>query len=109
MRIQRLAIGIVAAMVVTAPVLAAADARPGRKPLRKMSCSDFLLMDDAAKPEIVYWAATYSQGGKPGSAFLDVDDSDRMVPSVIEKCKGAPAEPFWAMVKAEARKVEKKL
>jgi acid stress chaperone HdeA len=70
-----------------------------------MTCHDFLLTEDAVKPEIVYWAAT--RGSKPKTAVIDVDDTDKIVPVLVEACRQAPNESFWQKVRAEARKLAK--
>jgi acid stress chaperone HdeA len=107
MKIRPAAIGVAAAILMTssAPVLAEAGAP--RKPLRAMTCHDFLLIDDAAKPEIVYWVATYGKYGKPESMVIDVDDTDKIVPVLVEACKQAPNESFWQKARGEAAKLEK--
>jgi acid stress chaperone HdeA len=109
MKIRHVAVGVATAVLMTGPALALAEARMPRKPLGAMTCHDFLLIEDAAKPEIVYWAATYDKGGKPERTVVDVDDTDKIVPVLVEVCKQAPSESFWQKVRAEARKVEKTL
>jgi acid stress chaperone HdeA len=103
MKIRHTAVGVVAAVLMTGSALGFAEANTPRKPIRAMTCDDFLLVEDAAKPEIVYWVATY---GKPQSAVIDVDDSDRIVPVVVEACRQSPSESFWQKVRAEARNRE---
>jgi acid stress chaperone HdeA len=109
MKIRHVAVGIAAAVLMTGSALAFAEATSPRKPLRAMTCHDFLLVEDASKPEIVYWAATYRKDGKPESTVIDVDDTDRIVPVLVQACKQAPNESFWQKVRAEARKLEKTL
>ena len=104
MKILHVAVGVAAAVLMTGSALALAEASSPRKPLRTMSCHDFLLTEDAVKPEIVYWAATKS---KPEIAVIDVDDTDKIVPVLVEACKQAPNESFWQKVRAEARKLAK--
>ena len=74
MKIRPVTVGIVAAVLMTGAAFALAEARIPRKPLRAMTCHDFLLVEDAAKPEIVYWAATYRKDGKPDRTVIDVSD-----------------------------------
>jgi acid stress chaperone HdeA len=105
MKIRHVAVGVVAAVLTTESALAFAEASSPRKPLRTMTCHDFLLTEDAVKPEIVYWAAT--RGSKPETAVIDVDDTDKIVPVLVDACKQAPNESFWPKVRAEARKLAK--
>ena len=107
MKARRVAVGVAAAVLMTGSALALAEASTPRKPLRAMTCHEFLVIEDAAKPEIVYWVATYGKGGKPESTVIDVDDTDRIVPVLVEACKQAPNESFWQKVRAEAGKLAK--
>src|SRR5262245_24093980 len=102
MRSLRVAVGVFAAIVMIGSAVPSARSNTAWKPLRQMTCADFLLIDDAAKPVIVYWAATRDQMGQPESAHVDVDDTDRMVPMLVEKCKETPRQSFWHKVRAES-------
>jgi acid stress chaperone HdeA len=101
MKVRHAAVGVVAAVLMTASTLVAAEATTPRKPIRAMTCRDFLLIEDAAKPEIVYWVATFGKSGKPQSTVVDVDDTDRIVPVVVEACRQTPDESFWQKVRVE--------
>ena len=80
MKVRHAAVGVVAAVLMTGSALVLAEATTPRKPIRAMTCRDFLLIEDAAKPEIVYWVATFGKSGEPQSTVVDVDDTDRIVP-----------------------------
>jgi acid stress chaperone HdeA len=105
MKIRHTAVGVVGTVLMAGSALGLAEASTPRKPIRAMTCHDFLLVEDAAKPEIVYWVATY---GKPQSAVTDVDDSDKIVPVVVEACRQSPSESFWQKVRAEASQKSRK-
>jgi acid stress chaperone HdeA len=109
MGFQRIAIGIAAATLVAGSTAAFAQSSGAKKPLGKMSCADFLGIEDTFKPKVVYWAVAYGQGGKPESAGINVEGTEKMIPVIIEGCKKAPKESFWEKVKAEVKKLEKKL
>lgn len=109
-------VGMLMAAVLTGPVLAEdkpaakpADKPAAHKPLTKMSCEDFIGLDESFQPKAVYWAAAYAKGGKPEGAVLDVDGIESAVPFIVEECRKAPKASFWDKVKAEIRKLEKKL
>jgi len=89
--------------------VAVAQTGDAKKSLGKMTCEDFLALEDSFKPKVVYWAAAYGKGGKPEAAVLDVEGTEQVVPVIIEVCKKAPKESFWQKVKAEFKKVEKKM
>ena len=106
MRNRRVVIALTAAALVAGAPVAFAQAK---KPLGKMTCEDFLAMDDTVKPKVVYWAVAYSKGGKPEAAVVDVEGTDKVVPVVIEECKKTPKASFWTKLKGEWRKLEKKM
>jgi acid stress chaperone HdeA len=107
MYLQRLAIGVVTAALVSGS--AVAQSTGAKKPLAKMTCEDFIGFEESFRPKVVYWAVAYGQGGKPESAGVHVAGIEQMIPVLIEGCKKAPKESFWEKVKAEVKKLEKKL
>jgi acid stress chaperone HdeA len=110
MYLKRIAFGVVTATLVAgASTLALAQSDAAKKPLGKMTCEDFLSFEESFKPKVVYWAVAYGQGGKPESAGVNVAGIEKMVPVLIDGCKKAPKESFWEKVKAEVKKLEKKL
>jgi acid stress chaperone HdeA len=109
MYLQRLVIGVVSATLVAGSTVAFAQSDSAKKPLGKMTCEDFLGFEESFKPKVVYWAVAYGQGGKPESAGVNVAGIEKMVPVLIDGCKKAPKESFWEKVKAEVKKLEKKL
>ena len=102
MGLQRLAIGVAIAILV-------AGSTAAKKPLAKMTCEDFIGFEESFRPKVVYWAVAYGQGGKPESAGVHVAGIEQMIPVLVEGCKKAPKESFWEKVKAEVKKLEKKL
>jgi acid stress chaperone HdeA len=104
---RRITMGIAAAALIGGATGAFAEAT--KKPLGKMTCEDFLAVDDTFKPKLVYYAVAYAQGGKPEAAVIDVEGTDKITPALIEECKAAPKESFWKKLKAEVKKIEKKM
>jgi acid stress chaperone HdeA len=98
----------VIAAAIAGPALAA-DKPATHKPLAKMTCEDFIGLDETFQPKAIYWAAAYAKGGKPEAAVLDVDGIESVVPVVVEECRKAPKASFWEKVKAEIKKIEKKM
>jgi acid stress chaperone HdeA len=108
MRMNRLVMGgVVAASLMAGATFTFAES--GSKPLGKMTCEDFLAMDDTMKPKVVYWAVAYGKGGKPEAAVLDVEGTEKITPVLIEDCKAAPKESFWKKVKGELKKLKGKM
>jgi hypothetical protein len=58
-------------------------------------------IEDSIKPKVVYWAVAYGKGGKPESAVIDVEATEKVIPVRIEECKKAPKESFWQKMQAE--------
>jgi len=110
MYLQRIAIGVVAVSLVAGSTGAlAAQSSAANKPLGKMTCEDYVALDESFKPKMVYWAVAYGQGGKPESAGINVEGTEKIIAALGEACKKAPKESFWEKVKAEVKKLEKKL
>ncbi|HYQ91385.1 MAG TPA: acid-activated periplasmic chaperone HdeA [Candidatus Competibacteraceae bacterium] len=108
MRAKHGALGVLLAAVIAGPTLAA-DQPVTHKPLAKMTCEDFIGLDESFQPKAVYWAAAYAKGGKPEAAVLDVDGIESVIPVIIEECQKTPKASFWEKVKAEIKKIEKKM
>src|SRR5262245_17150228 len=100
--------GSVAVTLTVGPDLGFAQSRPSRKPIRQMTCSDFVRIDDDVKPEIVYWL-TMRHGPRTPVGVIDVDATDSMVPALVERCKSAPTASLAQKVKAETEKLGNRL
>jgi len=109
MQLQNIAIGVVAGALVASSTVAFAQSSGASKPVGKMTCEDFLGFEESFKPKVVYWAVAHSQSGKAESAGVHVAGIEKIIPVVGEACKKAPKESFWEKVKAEVKKLEKKL
>ena len=109
MNLTRIASALAAAALLAGPTVALGQSAGAKKPLAKMTCEDFIGLEDSFKPKAVYWAIAYGEEGKPESAGVTVEGIERIVPVAIEGCKKAPKESFWQKVKADFKKLEKKL
>ena len=109
MYFHRIVIGIVAAVLMGGSTGTLAQTSAAKKPLGKMTCDDFLGIEESYKPKVVYWAVAYGKGGKPESAGVDIEGTEKIIPAIIEVCKKAPKESFWQKLKAEIKKLEKKM
>jgi acid stress chaperone HdeA len=109
MHLKSLTIGVVAAVLVAGSSVESAQSDGTKKPLAKMTCADFLGFEESFRPKVVYWAVAHGQGGKPESAGVNVAGTEKIIPVLIEACTKAPKESFWEKVKAEVKKLEKKL
>ncbi len=82
-----------------------AHAAAAKKPLAKMTCEDFVGLDESFQPKAVYWAVAYGKHGQPEAEVVDVEGVETVVPFVVEECKKAPKESFWQKVNAEFKKL----
>ena len=101
-------------VLVAAALLAASSSALGQSPankkhLAKMTCEDFIGLEESFRPRAVYWAIAYGNDGKPQSAGVNVEGIEHMIPVVIEACKATPKESFWQKVKTEFKKIERRL
>lgn len=75
------------------PVLAATH-----KP-ETMTCEEFLVLDDVVKPKVVYWAEGFNHKGKAADAVVDIEATDKLVPTLVMECKEAPKATLWEKIK----------
>lgn len=76
-----------------------------KKPLAKMTCEDFVGLDESFQPQAIYWAVAYGSHGQPVAEAVDVEGVETVIPFVVEECKKAPKESFWKKVQAEFKKL----
>ncbi|MDD5322586.1 MAG: HdeA/HdeB family chaperone [Methylococcales bacterium] len=107
MNTRHITIGITAAVMLAGSALVfAADAPKAdtvKKPLGKLTCEDFIGIDDVIKPQYVIAAVAYTKGGKAKNAVIEVVDTDTLVPFLVEECQKAPKESFWAKLKSKLK------
>jgi acid stress chaperone HdeA len=74
-----------------------------KKPLGKVTCEDFIGIDDIIKPQYIIAAAAHTKGGKAKNVIIEVIDTETLVPVLIEECQKAPKESFWAKLKSKLK------
>jgi len=85
--------GVLLSATMVSPALAATH-----KPA-KMTCEEFVTLDDAVKPKVVYWAEGFNRKGKPVDAVVDIDATDKLVPILVTECQKTPKASFWQKIK----------
>jgi hypothetical protein len=70
----------------------------------KMTCKEFLAVEDVVQPNLVFWVEGIHRRGKPDEMVVDVARTDRLVPVVVDVCKSKPTASFWQTVKDELNK-----
>ena len=85
--------GVLLSTTMATPVLAATH-----KPA-KMTCEEFVSLDDAVKPKVVYWTEGFNHKGKPVDAIVDIDSTDKLIPVLVTECQKTPKASFWQKLK----------
>jgi acid stress chaperone HdeA len=67
------------------------------KPM-KMTCEEFVALDDSQKPAVVYYAAGVTSGGMQETDEVMVDTATP-VATVVEECKKTPKMKFLTKFK----------
>ncbi len=109
MKLKRIATAVLATTLFASSTVAFAQSSSGKKAVEKMTCEDFVALEDSLKPHAINWAVAYGEDGKPESAGVNVEGIQQIIPVVIEACQKTPKESFWQKVKTEFTKLRQKL
>ena len=91
--------GVLLSAGITSTVLAASPTpTPTHKPA-KMTCEEYVMLDDVVKPKVVYWAEGFNKKGKAQDAVVDIAATDNLVPILVDECKQTPKASFWEKIK----------
>ena len=73
----------------------------GKKKVKpaEMTCQEYVDVEKTVQPELLYFTDGYDLGAKPGTLTAREVDLEQDVNVVVEDCKQAPKESFWARVK----------
>lgn len=75
------------------------------KQIDKVSCREFLALDETFQPQAVAYAVGYDKAKKPEDAVLDVSGITRLVPVVKKTCKTTPQLSLLQRIRADLRKL----
>ena len=93
-----LAVGM--AIAVIAPAIADTPPKPAKAVMpTKMSCEEFLAVDEVTRPQIVFWSEGFNKKGKVKDTAIDIDRTNRLVPVLVEDCKMEPRASYWSKMK----------
>jgi hypothetical protein len=87
--------GVLLSSGMTSTALAAT---PTHKPA-KMTCEEYVMLDDVVKPKVVYWAEGFNKKGKAEDAVVDIAATDKLVPILVDECQESPKASFWEKIK----------
>ncbi|SFJ02139.1 HdeA/HdeB family chaperone [Nitrosomonas sp. Nm34] len=94
--------GVLLSATMTTLVLAETTLKPA-----KMTCEEFLALDDVVKPKMVYWAEGFNKKDEPTDFGLDVAETDRLVPVLVTECKATPKHFFLKKTKEHSAETQK--
>jgi hypothetical protein len=64
----------------------------------ELTCEQFLALGDVEKPKAAYWLEGFNRNGKLVDSFVDLQETDRMVPILTAECSTKPAEALSKVV-----------
>ena len=65
----------------------------------KMTCEDFVVLDDVIKPKVAYWTEGFNKNGQLVDDVFDVDETDKLIPILVTECQKNPKVPLKEKVK----------
>jgi hypothetical protein len=80
------------------PLAAPKATASGPKPTR-MTCNEFVSLANVTQPKVVYWAEGFNKDGGVSDSVVDIEETDRLVPILIQECKNEPKLTFWQKIK----------
>lgn len=99
-----LAVGTAALLTMGAAFNASAKSKAPSKPIGKVTCQDFLVVENNVQPYIVAMAVGYNQKGQAVDEAVDVAEVDTMTPMVVQYCKGNPKATVVSGVQKNMKK-----
>ncbi|SAK86190.1 putative acid stress chaperone HdeA precursor [Caballeronia temeraria] len=66
----------------------------------KMTCADFVQVDEAYKPALVYWVAGVDKLGVTGTETTVVDTMQPVAATVAQECQKDPQTKFMTKVRS---------
>jgi acid stress chaperone HdeA len=70
--------------------------------LSKMTCEEFVMLDEAIRPKVVYYGVAYARGGKPEDAVYDINGTEKITP-IINECRKGPKASYWQKPEANVK------
>jgi acid stress chaperone HdeA len=89
-------------LAIVACLFVAHAASAQEKPLSpaKMTCADFVSVDEVYRPSLVYWVAGVDKLGVRGTDTLVVDTAHPVGAVVAQACEKDPHAPFMSKVRS---------
>ncbi len=71
----------------------------------KMTCEEFIQLDEISRPKLVYWFDGFDRHGKQVIETVNFDRNDRLVPVLVEECTKTPTHLLAKKIKAVQKKL----
>lgn len=78
----------------------AAHAAPAAKPAERITCHEFVTLDDQFKPQTISYLIGYNKAKHPDQETIDISGVERIVSIVTESCKAKPEETLSQRIRA---------
>jgi len=105
MSIRPAALAFATACMMASVITTGHAASSGKKTIDKITCQEFLDLDETYRPMYVAWAWGYNYGQtEPASGWVDVDGVEQITPYVVTECQKEPKASFWSKVKSKFHK-----
>ncbi len=108
---RKIVLVVIAVLVAGGIALAADKSDNGAKSdnktrlsLSKMTCEDFVMLDETIRPKVVYYSVAYARGGKPEDAVIDIDGTEKITPIIFDECQKEPKASYWQRLEANVKK-----
>lgn len=75
------------------------------KQIEKVTCREFLALQDRFQPQVISYAVGYDKARKPEDAVLDVAGISRIVPVVQKSCRTSPQQTLIQRIRTDLRKM----
>lgn len=66
---------------------------------RGLTCTEFVTYDEVTRPKVVYWTEGFNKEGDATDAQIDIDATDRLVPTLVDDCNETPKRTLWERIK----------
>ena len=72
-----------------------------KKAAEKITCREFIALDDEFKPHVVSYALGYDKAKREDAEVIDVTGVNKVVPIIITSCKAKPNDTLLQRIRAD--------
>ena len=105
MHIRPVALVVAATSMTVGGITVSHAASSQKKSIDKITCQEFVALQETYQPMYVAWAWGYNYGQTdPSAAWVDMDGIEDVTPTLVAECQQDPQATFWSKVKSKFRK-----